>query len=145
MNFILCFGAWFLIEERSPPLPPGVEKAKKRWLPKGIWNDVAIYSYVVSHVLVISVLTNIGSRILATHAIAIFGFLEPFFYLTPYTTLKCPELDPTSIAPAVPLILADFLSGMGRVGAGFLADIIGPTNAMALCFFSAVSTLVSNS
>lgn len=39
----------------------------------------------------------------------------PYFYLTSYTTLKCPQLDPTSITPAIPLVVANYTSGMGRV------------------------------
>jgi hypothetical protein len=39
----------------------------------------------------------------------------PYFYLTAYTTLKCPQLDPNSIRPAIPLVIANYTSGIGRV------------------------------
>lgn len=85
--------------------------------------------------------------------IGIFGYLIPYFFLTTYTTLNCPELDPNSISPAVPLVLANFFSssrrslaaaplltilfvgGCGRIFAGILADRFGPVNMLFLSFF----------
>lgn len=43
----------------------------------------------------------------------------PYFYLTAYTTLKCPQLDPNSIRPAIPLVVSNYTSGMGRVSVAF--------------------------
>lgn len=85
----------------------------------------------------------------------------PYYFLTAYTTIKCPELDPNSILPAVPLIISNFTSvsplylaaplaspqlvdlcpspthqqGFGRIFAGILADRVGPVNTLFLSFF----------
>lgn len=39
----------------------------------------------------------------------------PYYFLTAYTTLKVPSLDPTSILHAIPLTVANFACGFGRV------------------------------
>jgi len=44
-----------------------------------------------------------------------FSSQTPYYFLTAYTTFKCPQLDPKSITPAEPLIISNFTSGMGRV------------------------------
>lgn len=47
--------------------------------------------------------------------VGIFGYLTPYYFLTSYTTLKCPDLEASSITPALPLVAANLLSGTGRV------------------------------
>ncbi|KAM0792202.1 hypothetical protein ACM66B_004899 [Microbotryomycetes sp. NB124-2] len=118
INFTLCCIGWMLLKERKVPRRCGDECKKSRnWLPAGIWRRPTFYSFEVSIF------------------VAVFGFLTPFYYLTSYTTLKCPELDPQSILPAVPLIVANLAGCFGRVGSGFLADKFGPVNALWTTFF----------
>lgn len=59
-------------------------------------------------------------------------------YLTAFTTDQCPELDPNSLAPSVPLIVSNFTLGIGRVFSGFLADLFGPVNCLFFSFFAGV-------
>jgi len=66
-------------------------------------------------------------------------------FLTAYTTVQCPELDPDSLAPSIPLIVSNFTLGIGRVFSGFLADALGPVNCLFFSFFAGVSTLHSDS
>jgi hypothetical protein len=37
-------GAWFLMEQRTPPPGKKAMVVAKNWLPVGIWNDGAFYS-----------------------------------------------------------------------------------------------------
>ncbi|KAK4053717.1 hypothetical protein OIV83_001373 [Microbotryomycetes sp. JL201] len=83
----------------------------------GIWQRPTFYSFELSIF------------------VAVFGFLTPAYYLTAYTTLKCPELDPKTILPALPLVVMNLAGCFGRVGSGFLADKFGPVNAMLTTFF----------
>ncbi|KAK4058890.1 hypothetical protein OIO90_000336 [Microbotryomycetes sp. JL221] len=120
INFVLCCIGWLLLKERKVALPCGsdcVTKTRKQWLPAGIWSRGSFWSFETSVF------------------IAVFGFLTPFYYLTSYTTLKCPELDPTSLAPAAPLIIANFVGGVGRIASGIFADKFGPVNALFTTFF----------
>ncbi|ORY56451.1 major facilitator superfamily domain-containing protein [Leucosporidium creatinivorum] len=109
--------AWFLLKVRLPPLAAGERRVPKNWLPRGIWGSSTWWSWIL------------------TVTVGIFGYLTPYYFLTAYTTFKCPQLDPTSITPAVPLIISNFTSGMGRILAGFLADRLGPINTLFLSFF----------
>ncbi|KAI5474607.1 engulfment and cell motility protein 1 [Pseudohyphozyma bogoriensis] len=113
MNAALTAFGWTLLEVR---MPPRSKEELKKWLPKGIWGDVATYSFAVALTL------------------GVIGFLNPPYFITSYTTRQVPTLDPKSIAPAVPLIVGNFFSGSGRIFAGFVADYIGPVNALILTF-----------
>ncbi|KAM0745863.1 MFS general substrate transporter [Meredithblackwellia eburnea MCA 4105] len=116
VNFAFSVLALILIEEREMESSKGKPRVNKNWLPTGVWNDPAFYSLMIATV------------------IGLMGFLTVFFYLTTYTQVTCPQLDPTSITPAVPLIVANFMSGFGRVFAGRFADMVGPVNAMLVSF-----------
>ncbi|ORY70805.1 major facilitator superfamily domain-containing protein [Leucosporidium creatinivorum] len=118
----ICGFVWIiafqLIAVRLPPLKPGqTSRAPKTWLPRGIWRSPTWYSWVSC--------TTVG----------IFGYLTPYYFLTTYTTLKVPSLDPNSILPAVPLIISNFTCGFGRIFAGLVCDRIGPINSMFFSFF----------
>ncbi|KAI5476230.1 hypothetical protein MNV49_007930 [Pseudohyphozyma bogoriensis] len=113
MNLALTVFAWTLLEVR---MPPRNAQEMKRWLPQGISKDVATYS------------------IAAAMCLAVLGFLNPPYYITAYTTRQIPSLDPTSIAPAVPLIVGNFFTGIGRVCAGVVSDTIGPVNTLLVSF-----------
>ncbi|GAA5843815.1 hypothetical protein JCM5353_002513 [Sporobolomyces roseus] len=56
--------------------------------------------------------------------------------MTAYTTVQCPELDPDSLAPSIPLIVSNFTLGIGRVFSGFIADAFGPINSLFFSFFA---------
>ncbi|GAA5985645.1 hypothetical protein JCM5350_004122 [Sporobolomyces pararoseus] len=111
--------AWFLLATRKPPVrkvPQSFDT--KTGLPPGILRDGAFYS-LISCVF-----------------IGVFGFLTPPYYLTAFTTVQCPQLDPTSLAPAVPLIVSNFTLGVGRVFSGYFADLFGPVNCLFFSFFA---------
>ncbi|GAA6008015.1 hypothetical protein JCM11491_006578 [Sporobolomyces phaffii] len=113
------FIAWFLLETRRPPVrkvPQSFDT--KTGLPPGIWKDGAFYS------------------LLTCVFVGVFGFLTPPYYLTAFTTEQCPQLDPNSLAPSVPLIVSNFTLGIGRVFSGFLADFFGPVNCLFVSFFA---------
>ncbi|GAA5924494.1 uncharacterized protein JCM15063_005658 [Sporobolomyces koalae] len=113
------FIAWFLLATRRPPVrkvPQSFET--KTGLPPDIWRDGAFCS------------------VLAAVFVGVFGFLTPPYYLTAYTTQQCPQLDPTSLAPSVPLIVSNFTLGIGRVFSGYLADMFGPVNCLFFSFFA---------
>ncbi|GAA6063150.1 hypothetical protein JCM10212_006308 [Sporobolomyces blumeae] len=108
---------WFLLKTRRPPIRKVPQSfGTKTGLPPGIWKDGAFYS------------------ILACVFFGVFGFLTPSYYLTAYTTQECPELDPNSLAPSVPLIVSNFTLGIGRVFSGLLADLFGPVNCLFFSF-----------
>ncbi|KAM0745860.1 MFS general substrate transporter [Meredithblackwellia eburnea MCA 4105] len=114
INFALSMAAVWYMKERQLESAKGKPRVDKNWLPVGVWRDPAIYS------------------LLGATIVAIMGYLTPFIFLTPYTTAKCPQLDPNSILPAVPLIVGAFISGIGRVLSGVVSDSIGPLNAIIL-------------
>lgn len=47
------------------------------------------------------------NRLSASVAIGIWGYLIPFYFITAYTVLKVPTLDPSSLSTALPLILTN--------------------------------------
>ena len=111
--------AFFLLSKRQPPAhstPPRFDT--KTGLPPGIWKDPAFWSLMMG--------VSIG----------VWGFLSPSYFLTSATITLNPSLDPNSLIVALPLILQNVAIGVGRIGAGFIADVIGPTNAMFCSFFA---------
>ncbi|GAA5878098.1 hypothetical protein JCM3774_006483 [Rhodotorula dairenensis] len=111
--------AFFLLETRKPPpnsTPPRFDT--KTGLPPGIWKDPAFWSLMIGI------------------SIGVWGFLSPSYFLTSATIQLNPSLDPNSLLVALPLILQNVAIGVGRIGAGFIADVIGPTNAMFCSFFA---------
>ncbi|GAA6006263.1 hypothetical protein JCM10207_000581 [Rhodosporidiobolus poonsookiae] len=110
--------AWSLLKTRKPPATAAPARYDtKTGLPPGIYKDPAFWCLLLSPFF------------------GVFGFLTPSYYLTDYTQKMVPSLDPNSLAPAVPLIVSNFMLGIGRVFAGSLADIFGPVNCMIFSFF----------
>lgn len=68
-------------------------------------------------------------------AIAIFGYLTPFYFITSFTRATVPSIPANSILLALPLVIMNFAGGLGRITAGFLADRLGPVNCLFLSFF----------
>ncbi|GAA5996373.1 uncharacterized protein JCM10292_007566 [Rhodotorula paludigena] len=108
---------YLAIKERHPPLKPGERRGTKNWLPIGVWTNGKFYS------------------LMGSIAVGVFGFLAPFYYMTALTTTKCPQYEPGSLILATPLVVASIVSGIGRVFAGIVADVIGPVNTLFLSFF----------
>lgn len=67
-------------------------------------------------------------------AIAIFGYLSPFYFITSFTRTTVPSLPSESILLALPLTLMNFSGGIGRIAVGSLADKFGPVNCLSLVF-----------
>ncbi|BGP38072.1 hypothetical protein JCM10449v2_001999 [Rhodotorula kratochvilovae] len=116
-NAVAYLIGFVLIEERRPPLKPGERRVPKNWLPKGVWTDGRFYS------------------LMGSVAVAVFGYLTPFYFITALTTQECPEYAGNSLLLAAPLIVGSALSGLGRVMGGFIADRIGPVNTLISSFF----------
>ncbi|GAA5895122.1 uncharacterized protein JCM6883_002326 [Sporobolomyces salmoneus] len=111
--------AWFLLATRKPPVRKVPQTFDtKTGLPPGIWKDPAFFS------------------LFACVFVGVYGFLTPPYYLIAYTTVQCPELDPNSLAPSVPLIVSNFMLGIGRVFSGLVADFFGPVNSLFFSFFA---------
>lgn len=111
--------AFLLLETRKPPASSTPQRFDtKTGLPPGIWKDKAFWSLMIGI------------------SIGVWGFLSPSYFLTSATVDLNPSLDPNSLLVALPLILLNVAIGIGRVSAGFVADIIGPTNAMFASFFT---------
>ncbi|GAA5957051.1 hypothetical protein JCM10213_002889 [Rhodosporidiobolus nylandii] len=110
--------AFCLLKVRTPPLSAAPQRFDtKTGLPPNIHKDYAFWC------------------LLASPCIGVFGFLTPSYYLTDYTQKTVtPPLDPNSLKPAGPLIVSNFLLGVGRVCAGFISDKIGPVNCMIISF-----------
>ncbi|GAA6057689.1 hypothetical protein JCM3770_003845 [Rhodotorula araucariae] len=116
-NAVAYIIGFILIEERHPPLRPGERRVPKNWLPTGVWTDGRFYS------------------LMGSVAVAVFGYLTPFYFITALTTQQCPEYADNSLLLASPLIVGAALSGIGRVMGGFIADRIGPVNTLISSFF----------
>ncbi|KAM0745862.1 MFS general substrate transporter [Meredithblackwellia eburnea MCA 4105] len=117
INLAVSVGAWFLLQVRPPPPTTSQEKDSGRWLPEGMFRDPATYSLAL------------------TLFIGVFGYLTLYYYIVTYTTITCPQLDPKSLLPALPLIVANLFSGFGRIAAGMVADTLGPCHAIFVSFF----------
>ncbi|KAM0752647.1 MFS general substrate transporter [Meredithblackwellia eburnea MCA 4105] len=118
INFVFSCIAWTLLKVRILPPSAGGPKVQKNWLPKGIFRDGALWSLL-------------GCLFVGT-----FGFLSPLYLITPYTIKMCPQLDPNSLTPAVPIILMGFAMGFGRILSGVMADKLGPVNSLFWTYFS---------
>lgn len=119
ISAVIYLVAFFLLETRKPPaqsIPQTFDT--KTGLPPGIWKDPAFWSLMIGI------------------SVGVWGFLSPSYFLTSATIHLNPSLDPNSLLVALPLILLNVAIGVGRIGAGFIADVIGPTNGMFASFFA---------
>ncbi|PCH43185.1 MFS general substrate transporter [Wolfiporia cocos MD-104 SS10] len=102
-----CFVlALMLIKERRP--------ASKR--PKIVWFDRTFFTDPV--------FWSLGTCCLCT----VFGYLSPIFFLPTYTLDKLPHL--SDFLSTLPLTLLNLSAATGRTSVGFIADRIGPVNAL---------------
>lgn len=154
MNAAICMAGWFLMTPRLQPLKEGQRRFPKNWLPKGIWGSptwwswlssiaIGIFGYLVRRSRCLGDVHGQNGRQFArarrrsspSSETAVFSppegsadtttFIQtPYFYLTAYTTLKCPQLDPNSIQPAIPLVISNYTSGMGRVSVASREPVI---------------------
>ncbi|KAM0747126.1 MFS general substrate transporter [Meredithblackwellia eburnea MCA 4105] len=114
--FTLSVGACFMIETRELESAKGKPRVNRTWLPTGVWRDPAFYSL------------NFATLV------AFMGFFPVFFFITNLTVVSCPQLDPKSLLPALPLMMANLMSGFGRIFAGRVSDRIGPLNTTIASF-----------
>jgi hypothetical protein len=80
--------AWFMMAERRNPRDKDIPK---RWLPSHI--GPAFYSMA------------------ASVFVGIFGYLTPYYFITPYSRSQVPSLDPKSLLVVAPLVVMN-MSGM---------------------------------
>ncbi|OCH92545.1 MFS general substrate transporter [Obba rivulosa] len=99
--------AYFLIKERRPA------GFKRRPI---IWFDVTFFRDPV--------FWSLGFCFLFTT----FGYLSPIFYLPSFTAEKLPQL--SSFLAELPLTILNLSAASGRTLVGFIADRIGPVNAL---------------
>ncbi|KAL1943186.1 hypothetical protein VTO73DRAFT_4261 [Trametes versicolor] len=102
----LLFAAWFMISERRRP----TERKTIVWIDRSFFNDPVFWS--------------LGACFFFT----VFGYLSPIFLLPTFAKAKIPDLSDT--LSALPVTVLNFSAAMGRTLIGFLADRVGPVNAM---------------
>ncbi|KZT03256.1 MFS general substrate transporter [Laetiporus sulphureus 93-53] len=100
--------ALILIKERRAP------STRK----KIIWFDLAFFKDPV--------FWSLGWGFLFT----VFGYLTPVFFLPTYTIEMVPGT--TDFLSALPLTLLNFSAAAGRASVGFIADRMGPVNALLI-------------
>ncbi|KAI0724670.1 major facilitator superfamily domain-containing protein [Fomitopsis betulina] len=104
-----CFVvALCLIKERRAP------SSRKRI----VWIDITFFKDPV--------FWSLGLCILCT----VFGYLTPIFFLPTFTIDRIPGT--TDFLSALPLMLLNFGAAAGRSSVGFVADRIGPVNALLI-------------
>ncbi|KAH9837775.1 major facilitator superfamily domain-containing protein [Rhodofomes roseus] len=108
MNAICFIVALVLIKERRP--------SSRR--PKIIWIDITFFKDPV--------FWSLGLCILFT----VFGYLTPIFLLPTYVIDVIPGT--SDFLSALPLMLLNFGAAAGRTSVGFIADRIGPVNALLI-------------
>ncbi|KAH9922209.1 major facilitator superfamily domain-containing protein [Fomitopsis serialis] len=108
MNAACFIVALILIEERRP--------ASKRQ--KIVWIDITFFKDPV--------FWSLGLCILFT----VFGYLTPIFLLPTYVIDVMPGT--SDFFSVLPLMLLNFGAAAGRTSVGFIADRIGPVNAMLI-------------
>ncbi|KAI0651160.1 MFS general substrate transporter [Trametes meyenii] len=100
------FAAWFMISERRKPS----DRKKIIWVDRSFFSDPVFWS--------------LGLCFFFT----VFGYLSPIFFLPTFAKQKIPNL--SDLLSALPVTVLNFSAAMGRTLIGFLADRIGPVNAM---------------
>ncbi|KAI0830271.1 MFS general substrate transporter [Trametes gibbosa] len=119
MDGALLFAAWFMISERRRP----TERKKIVWIDRSFFADPVFWS--------------LGACFFFT----VFGYLSPIFFLPTFAKAKLPDLSDT--LSALPVTMLNFSAAMGRTLIGFLADRIGPVNALwAVVMLSGLTQLL---
>ncbi|KAI0772442.1 MFS general substrate transporter [Trametes elegans] len=104
----LLLAAWFMISERRKPS----ERRTIIWLDRSFFSDPVFWS--------------LGMCFFFT----VFGYLSPIFFLPTFAKQKLPHL--SELLAALPVTMLNFSAAAGRTLIGFLADRIGPVNALWL-------------
>ncbi|KAI0744531.1 MFS general substrate transporter [Earliella scabrosa] len=103
---VLLLAAWFMISERRPP----TLRRKIIWIDVAFFRDPVFWSYGLCFFF------------------TVFGYLSPIFFLPTYAREKLPNLSP--LLAALPVTMLNFSAAIGRTLVGFVADRIGPINAL---------------
>ncbi|OBZ74732.1 Guanine nucleotide-binding protein alpha-1 subunit [Grifola frondosa] len=103
----MLFMAFFMIKERRPA---SARCHKIIWYDRTFFGDPVFWS--------------LGSCFFFT----VFGYLSPIFYLPTFTSEKIPGL--SDLLSTLPLVILNFSAAIGRTSVGFVADRIGPLNAL---------------
>ncbi|KAI0354277.1 MFS general substrate transporter [Trametes cingulata] len=115
----LLFAAWFMISERRKP----TERKKIIWVDRSFFTDPVFWS--------------LGGCFFFT----VFGYLSPIFFLPTFAQEKLPNL--SDLLTVLPVTMLNFSAATGRTLIGFLADRIGPVNALwAVIMLSGLTQLL---
>ncbi|KAI0632990.1 MFS general substrate transporter [Trametes polyzona] len=116
---VLLFAAWFMISERRHSM----ERKAIVWIDRSFFKDPVFWS--------------VGGCFF----FAVFGYLSPIFFLPTFAKDKLPDL--SNILTALPVTMLNFSAALGRTLIGFLADRIGPVNALwAVIMLSGLTQLL---
>ncbi|KAI8990391.1 major facilitator superfamily domain-containing protein [Trametes punicea] len=102
----LLFVAWFMISERRKPS----ERKKIIWFDRSFFRDPVFWS--------------LGGCFFFT----VFGYLSPIFFLPTFAKDKLPNI--SDLLAVLPVTMLNFSAAAGRTVIGFLADRVGPVNAL---------------
>ncbi|KAI9058784.1 MFS general substrate transporter [Trametes sanguinea] len=115
----LLLAAWFMISERRKPS----ERKQIIWVDRSFFSDPVFWSLGVCFFF------------------TVFGYLSPIFFLPTFAKDKLPHL--SELLAALPVTMLNFSAAMGRTLIGFLADRIGPVNALwAVIMLSGLTQLL---
>ncbi|CDO68764.1 hypothetical protein BN946_scf184989.g30 [Trametes cinnabarina] len=102
----LLFAAWFMISERRKPS----ERKEIIWVDRSFFSDPIFWSVGVCYFF------------------TVFGYFSPIFFLPTFTKEKLPTM--SDLLAALPVTMLNFSAAIGRTLIGFLADRMGPVNAL---------------
>ncbi|KAL7278707.1 hypothetical protein ACG7TL_007709 [Trametes sanguinea] len=102
----LLLAAWFMISERRKPS----ERKQIIWVDRSFFSDPVFWSLGICFFF------------------TVFGYLSPIFFLPTFAKQKLPHL--SELLAALPVTMLNFSAAAGRTLIGFLADRIGPVNAL---------------
>lgn len=124
IHFVVVTISLCLIRER--PRVRGRKPAKVVWYDAALLHDRVFWGVVMGL------------------ALSVFGYLPAVFYLVTYTKETLPDIS-TSLT-VLPVTMFNIVSTCGRIGIGFAADKIGPTNAfiIAVAFAGLAQLLIWN-
>ncbi|TFK92180.1 MFS general substrate transporter [Polyporus arcularius HHB13444] len=103
---VLLLAAWFMISERRKP----TQRKEIIWIDRSFFSDPVFWSYGLCFFF------------------TVFGYLSPVFFLPTFAKQQLPHLSP--LLAALPVTMLNFSAATGRTLIGFVADRVGPVNAM---------------
>ncbi|PIL25838.1 MFS general substrate transporter [Ganoderma sinense ZZ0214-1] len=103
---VLLLAAWFMIAERRKPS----QRKSIIWFDKSFFTDPVFWSLGCCFFFMV------------------FGYLSPIFFLPTFAKEKLPYLSP--LLTVLPITMLNFSAATGRTLIGFIADRIGPVNAL---------------